>query len=87
MGKVNAMRKCSTNCPNCPGTDEHKKNCPEWIVANIVLDIGQDLKKLENSIVSVMVEDFKQEVMIEDDDDNIEEYTDMMYKNHDRYFA
>ena len=84
MSKVNAMCKCSTNCPTCPGTDEHKKNCPEWIVANIVLDISQDLKKLNNSIVSVMVEDFKQEVMIEDDDDNIEEYTDMMYKHHDK---
>ena len=34
-----------------------------------------------------MVEDFKQEVMIEDDDDNIEEYTDMMYKHHDKYIV
>ena len=87
MSKVNAMRNCSKNCPICPGTDEHKKNCPEWIVANIVLDISQDLKKLKNSIVSVMVEDFKKEIRVVDDNDDIEQYTDIMYKNHDRYFA
>jgi hypothetical protein len=84
---VNAMRNCSTNCHTCPATDEHKKCCPEWIVANIVLDISQDLKKLKNSIVSVMVEDFMKEIMVVDDNDDIKQYTDMMYKNHDRYFA
>ncbi len=84
---MNAIRKCNKNCLTCPGTDEHEKNCPEWIVANIVLDISQDLKKLKNSIVSVMVEDFKKEIMVVDDNDDIEQYTDVMYKNHDRYFA
>lgn len=68
-------------------TQTNIKKCPEWIVANIVLGISQDLKKLKNSIVSVMVKDFKKEIMVVDNDDVIEQYTDMIYKNHDRYFA
>ena len=34
-----------------------------------------------------MVEDFMKGIMVVDDNDDIEQYTDMMYKNHDRYFA
>jgi len=90
MSKVNAMRECSTNCPTCPGTEEYKKNCPDWVLVKIASDIFKDLRRIQGIMSQAMINDLRMEAKNEimEEDDDLEEPYEKAERDlsHNRFF-